>query len=347
MQLVEVESRWLPNHDSCASKSRRSNCVYVANSFLSFFTQGSCSFGDNCFYSHDPENSITVPPDSCWFYICTHCRFGDNCEKKHISKEEILRLNSSSKGDSPSKVISIEASKSSGDCQQQQQPNSANIPSVSAAEAAAAFKSYASAVGVDANSESVDNRLLCSSYLSQGYCNFPRCNNVHGDLCDLCGFYALHPFNEQLRQKHRDVSPVRSSKFFDSDLSIWQECMAEHERSMELAFAYQRSQDLVCGICFEIVIEKEPKHSSRFGILENCNHIYCVDCIRAWRNSNSSETSKSNKRVCPMCRIKSDFIIPSEYFYDDKEEEKQKLITRYKDALRLVPGVLEKRLPIH
>ena len=99
---------------------------------------------------------------------------------------------------------------------------------------------------------------------------------------------------------------------------------------MEESFAYQRSKDLTCGICLDVVMDKESRKSSRFGILENCLHVYCIECIRTWRNSNFD---KKNKRGCPQCRIKSDFVIPSEYFYEDKEE-KVKLINEYKDALR-------------
>ena len=99
---------------------------------------------------------------------------------------------------------------------------------------------------------------------------------------------------------------------------------------MEVSFAFQRSKDLTCGICLEVVLEKESRKSSRFGILENCTHVYCIDCIRTWRNS---KFEKQNKRGCPQCRIKSDFVIPSEYFYDDKTD-KERLTNEYKNALR-------------
>lgn len=105
---------------------------------------------------------------------------------------------------------------------------------------------------------------------------------------------------------------------------------------MEESFAYQRSKDLACGICLDVVMEKETRKVARFGILENCLHVYCIECIRTWRNSNFD---KKNKRGCPQCRIKSDFIIPSVYFYDDKEE-KAKLINEYKEALRYLLLIL-------
>lgn len=109
---------------------------------------------------------------------------------------------------------------------------------------------------------------------------------------------------------------------------------------MEESFAYQRSKDLTCGICLDVIMDKESRKSRRFGILENCLHVYCIECIRTWRNSNFD---KKNKRGCPQCRIKSDFVIPSEYFYDEKEE-KVKLINEYKDALRYIIAYLRLKL---
>lgn len=37
-------------------------------------------------------------------------------------------------------------------------------------------------------------------------------------------------------------------------------------------------------------------------------------------------------RSCPECRITSNFVIPSEYWVEDKEE-KQNLIQKYKDGM--------------
>ena len=52
---------------------------------------------------------------------------------------------------------------------------------------------------------------------------------------------------------------------------------------MELSFAVQRSKSKDCGICMEEVINKNPVAERRFGILSNCNHCFCLECIRKWR----------------------------------------------------------------
>lgn len=106
--------------------------------------------------------------------------------------------------------------------------------------------------------------------------------------------------------------------------------MKQHEIDMELSFAIARSREKSCGVCFETIMEK-TSGEQRFGILPNCNHCFCLSCIRKWRKAKQFE----NKiiRGCPECRVPSDFVCPSIYWVETKEE-KDKLITDYKDALR-------------
>ena len=97
---------------------------------------------------------------------------------------------------------------------------------------------------------------------------------------------------------------------------------------MELSFAVQRSKDMVCGICMEVVYEKANPSERRFGILSNCNHTYCLKCICKWGSAKQFE-SKIVKS-CPESWITSNFVISSEYWVEEKEE-KQKLIQKCKE----------------
>lgn len=69
-----------------------------------------------------------------------------------------------------------------------------------------------------------------------------------------------------------------------------QSCIEAHEKDMELSFAVQRSKDLLCGICMEVVYEKANPSERRFGILSNCSHTYCLKCIRKWRSAKQFES---------------------------------------------------------
>lgn len=156
-----------------------------------------------------------------------------------------------------------------------------------------------------------DTTSLCPFLMKSGLCRFDNCDYAHGELCELCGKYCLDPLDREQRKKHNS------------------ECIATHEKEMELAFSIQRSKEKTCGICFDIVWEKDGREQ-RFGILPNCNHCFCLECIRTWRQAKQFD----NKiiRACPECRTCSDFVCPSS-FWVDIPEEKDKLISKYKSAL--------------
>jgi E3 ubiquitin-protein ligase makorin len=161
------------------------------------------------------------------------------------------------------------------------------------------------------------NEPLCPYSVANYECpNQSNCNYLHGLLCDLCNRSCLHPFNEKQQKQHHE------------------ECVKEHERQMELSFAIQRSMDKTCGICMDIVMEKEPVTERRFGVLEKCTHIFCLSCIRKWRQTKQFDSRTI--RSCPECRVSSDFVIPSEFWVEEKED-KDKLITDYKKALGSKP----------
>lgn len=111
-------------------------------------------------------------------------------------------------------------------------------------------------------------------------------------------------------------------------------CVKFQEKEMEKAFKAKVSSDKMCGICLDVVWEKKPDSKKRFGILSHCNHIYCLDCIRTWRHNNMSEGETS--RLCPECRTKSDFVLPSYHWFGD-EAEKEKMIGDYKESLKNKP----------
>lgn len=178
-------------------------------------------------------------------------------------------------------------------------------------------KSYASMVRPPGGASAPeDSAPLCPYELASG-CPFgERCTYLHGEICDLCQKPCLHPTNTAQRNKHRE------------------DCLEKHERDMELSFAIQRSATKSCGICMDVVMEKEPPTERRFGILEKCNHVFCLGCIRKWRSTRQFETK--TVRACPECRVPSDFVTPSS-FWVDMGEEKDKLIADYKKALSAKP----------
>ncbi|KAG3262635.1 E3 ubiquitin-protein ligase makorin-1-like [Ictidomys tridecemlineatus] len=160
--------------------------------------------------------------------------------------------------------------------------------------------------------------VVCK-YFQRGYC-------IYGDRC-------RYEHRKPLKQEEATATDLIAKPTLAASSSLSSvvgPCIEAHEKDMELSFAVQRSKDMVCGICMEVVYEKANPSERRFGILSNCNHTYCLKCIRKWRSAKQFE-SKIIKS-CPECRITSNFVIPSEYWVEEKEE-KQKLIQKYKEAM--------------
>lgn len=108
-------------------------------------------------------------------------------------------------------------------------------------------------------------------------------------------------------------------------------CVEAHEA---ISAAIQRSTYMVCGVCLEVVFKKDNPGERRFGILPNCNHCYCLDCIRMWRSIKGVDGKKI--KSCPLCRTRSGFFIPSAYWVEDAHE-KQQMINKYKDGMARKP----------
>jgi E3 ubiquitin-protein ligase makorin len=85
----------------------------------------------------------------------------------------------------------------------------------------------------------------------------------------------------------------------------------------------------VCAICLQSVLAE----GRRFGLLPLCNHLFCLDCILAWRHRSS--VSRESARRCPMCRVPSYFVIPSNRFFTG--DPKRRRVQEYLEFLAQKP----------
>lgn len=90
--------------------------------------------------------------------------------------------------------------------------------------------------------------------------------------------------------------------------------------------------DEECCICLEKVLAA----GRQFGVLENCDHTFCLKCIRDWRSTYDKKTSKHHFRTCPICRRNSFLVIPSDHLVKSGPE-KTDLIEEYKEVLKAIP----------
>jgi len=89
------------------------------------------------------------------------------------------------------------------------------------------------------------------------------------------------------------------------------------------------SSELQCGVCLEPVLAKR----GRFGLLEGCEHAFCLGCLKEWRATHAVRPDVA--RSCPECRAPSHFVVPSMIHFVG--ERKAALLRVYLSSLRATP----------
>ena len=77
------------------------------------------------------------------------------------------------------------------------------------------------------------------------------------------------------------MAPTSRSRSPVSDSSSSSDSSSEYESSSESE--YESDAAKTCGICMEVVEEKVGEGKNRYGVLPNCTHCFCIDCIMTWR----------------------------------------------------------------
>ncbi|PIK57192.1 putative E3 ubiquitin-protein ligase makorin-1 [Apostichopus japonicus] len=304
-----------------------------------YFIHGLCKAGKTCNYAHDRSNT---EDKVCKYYKDGKCFYGENCKFSHespaskpkpakvVSKRTKLAPLRSSPTPPPS--FKLTPLKAGGKTEPVQFPENEfsfetvidvpefipgqpykGSPNVPSSYSSAAKKSNPNAPEEETPNGTISSKDILCPFAIKGTCRYgDNCCYTHGKVCEFCNMACLHPFESEQNQQHKE------------------ECIKNHEVSMKESFDLQRSEAVSCSICMEIVLEKTNHKDQKFGILTNCTHAFCLECIRKWRSS--KECEKKVVRACPVCRVPSNFVCPSEFWIEDKEE-KQVLIDKYKDAL--------------
>ena len=153
------------------------------------------------------------------------------------------------------------------------------------------------------------NNEICKFY-KMGFCKYGKfCSYLHEESEENG---IINEFNEKNKIEKKEEEEEEE----DNENKILKERKRDH----------LDNNNNYCGICLEKVGYKSSSlsSSSRFGLLENCDHKFCLPCIMKWRKQRIE-----NSKKCPLCRKKSHFVIPSnKYFIGD---EKIEMIKIYKE----------------
>ncbi|KAM7266357.1 hypothetical protein ACFE04_004254 [Oxalis oulophora] len=285
-----------------------------------FFANGLCLKGDHCDYSHDWK----APPNNvCTYYQKGTCAYGSRCRYEHV------KVSWSTTGASSSSTIPYQSNDlSSAPSAMPTKASSSKLTTIPDNHEDVERFSASRPLPLTSPSEQnvfMDNndvrklkgtqpavRPLCS-FAAAGEC--PRgenCSHVHGDLCSTCGKHCLHPFSSEERDGHIKMC----------------------EKKKKHLEALKHSQEIECNVCLDRVLSKPTSAERKFGLLSECNHSFCITCIRNWRNTSPTTGMDLNTslRACPICRKLSYFVIPSAIWYTSPEE-KQEIVESYKAKL--------------
>lgn len=288
-----------------------------------YFQRGICRFGDMCRFSHDLTGGEVLSADM------DSVASSSSSSNEHLQQQQQQHCNNLPSTSKNAVANWANAPIFVPNCQRQQLEGIDNDDALLAlavgidgnAATTSANKSWAEVVGAGVPSVGV---ITITDGVETARCMEEVCPyenpcpynvhcmyTLHWELCKMCDEYCLHPIDQAQRRKHN------------------QDCLQQHERDMELSFAIARSKDKTCGICFDTIMEKSGREK-RFGILPNCSHIFCLECIRKWRQAKQFEHKIT--RSCPECRVSSDFVCPSAFWVETKED-KDKLLSDYRSAL--------------
>ncbi|KAK8821491.1 hypothetical protein WA556_001942 [Blastocystis sp. ATCC 50177/Nand II] len=133
---------------------------------------------------------------------------------------------------------------------------------------------------------------------------------------------------EEVTPKSKDKKKEVCRYWLNGNCMYGDRCWYAHTNEPEKKPA-QLEYSTECCICQEDVL----KANKRFGLMQNCNHVFCLECIRNWRYSHIGDP---NVRRCPLCRATSFYVIPSNVPIFD-QDVKDQIIEMYKKNMSKIP----------
>jgi len=179
---------------------------------------------------------------------------------------------------------------------------------------------------------SATEQPLCRFFVANGNCRY-------GDECRYC-----HELEEAMSQ-NQALKTIPCPFFSKGNCRHGDSCRLKHEddtdgasltevrrtTTLENAREEEDGEEDTCGICLEDV---RTQPGRQFGLLSCCNHVFCYSCVMNWRTEGSQEAQ--NRKVCPMCRKPSDYVVPS-VKRASSADEKGHIVSAYKVKLSAVP----------
>ena len=138
--------------------------------------------------------------------------------------------------------------------------------------------------------------------------------NSMNDINDLTNINKIN-FN-RIEEEKLDEGKIKIFNIKDSNLSIMKKSYRLNNILQDDLVNY-RNNIKECSICFRNIIN--------YGLLSNCDDIFCYECIRQWRNEAKQKSKRERFRRCPLCNKESPLLVKSKTYLTG-EEKKQKML---------------------
>eukprot|EP01038_Epipyxis_sp_PR26KG_P016843 gene16843-23070_t len=277
--------------------------------FCRYYRLGYCSRGTKCFYLHAnvPSALVVVTP------------LTEGSSAQYNGKESSIVIDDESNSTTKLSVTEKEWMENNGGIE-----NVWNFTDENNDSDGAYFYGAPGTLPVSTKVKPVHNTpLQYSKLIEQGYRNIDSNDTKNGNsktiqkngklTSEVCKFFSLGScnFGTRCRNLHISIDVLNSD-----------------QSSADIDEAEQKQYE--CGICLE-----SPLSKGIFGMLNNCDCKFCLECIRNWRKDGLSIAKAEQVRLCPLCRNVSYYIIPSKRYVIGKD--KVDLVETYKETVAKKP----------
>ena len=171
----------------------------------------------------------------------------------------------------------------------------------------------------------IGNMYYSSSRKSSNSDHFkvPNINQSSNNNIMISSFNPINNINinkniiiNDIEEEKSDEGNIKIFNIKDTNLSIMKKSYRLKNILQDDEINYKNNIK-ECSICFRIIIN--------YGLLSNCDDIFCYECIKQWRNEAKKKSKRERFRRCPLCNKESPLLVKSK-FYLVGEEKKQKMI---------------------
>ncbi|XP_061549217.1 makorin, ring finger protein, 4 isoform X2 [Phycodurus eques] len=264
------------------------------------FLNGSCRYGSRCHYRH--ELPATQPSQICRYFQKGACWYGEHCRYIHVPQPE-------GGADVAGRRLSVPTVSSS------------TFSSSTSTAARGPADRRGSETSALAQADVLPRRQRRTSRSVENSSNVTDAGNQNAEkrLQDA-------PSRMSAKSSEQCCASLRGKEesLPGSAQAAGAAAAPCTDRTSE---AYLQSRDVTCGICMDKVYEKMDRSKRVFGILPNCSHAFCLQCIMTWRKTR--DLGPDVVKTCPQCRVRSAFYVPHQYWVEG--QAKESLIADFKE----------------